>query len=122
MENQEQVQPRRSQRQRKFVEKLQLDFRRRRDSKPIDYRKQRRQRKEKRKRENEEKNDSQNLKSKKAKIQDDQKKDNNDAAGKPICAICAIRSSGNFCEIRKPGVPTKKFRTFADYENNIFYY
>ena len=83
MENQEQVQPRRSQRQRKFVEKLQLDFRRRRDSKPIDYRKQRRQRKEKRKRENEEKNDSQNLKSKKAKIQDESGLENQSAPFAP---------------------------------------
>ena len=131
MENQDQVQPRRSQRQRKFVDRLQLDFRRRRQSKSVDYRKLQREIKEKRKREIEENRDSQNPESKKAKFQEAKNDDqsfaapqkNYDAAGKPIYAICKLRNpSPNFCEIFEPGVGTKKFRTVADFEMNIFYY
>jgi hypothetical protein len=78
MENQEEVQPRRSQRQRKFVDRLQLEFRRRRESKPINNRKHRRQREEKaaekRKSDNEANRDSQ-PKSKKAKFHETKKDD-----------------------------------------------
>ena len=78
MENQEQVQPRRSQRPRKSVDRLQLEGRRRNDSKRINYDKHRRQREqkaaEKRKRDLEADSLDSQPKSKKAKIQETKKK------------------------------------------------
>ena len=111
MENQEKVQPRRSQRQRKFVDRLQLEGRRRKP-KPIDYEKHRRQREqkaaEKRKRDLEADSDTQ-PKSKNAKLQD--KKPNKvlsvpqynyDADGKPICVFC--KNSFDLLELPSPNV------------------
>ena len=98
MENQEQVQPRRSQRQRKSVDRLQLEGRRQK-LKPIDYEKHRRQREQKaaeKRKHNFEADTDLQPKLKKKKLQKTKKDDqafvvpqyNYDADGKPICVFC----------------------------------
>ena len=77
MEKQEQVQPRRSQRQRKSVDRLQLEGRRQ-ELKPIDYQKQRREREgktAKKRKHNFEANFDSQPKSKKEKLQETRKDD-----------------------------------------------
>ena len=127
--NQEQVKPRRSQRQRKFVDRLQLEGRRRK-SKPIDYQKHRRQREqkaaEKRKRDFEAISLDSQQKSKKPKLED-KKPDkvfsvpqyNYDAGGKSICLFCQNSfdhlPSPNFCGQLRCKEEMKKFEENLDF-------